>query len=54
MKFKLIPKPMIHKIGKIDKFELCPEKMYLKIFVLVISKEGLAGGANPSFGMTRI
>ena len=35
--------------------ELCHEKICLKIFVIVIPKEGLAGGwgpANPSFGMT--
>ncbi len=34
--------------------ELCHEKMYLKVFVIVIPKEGLAGWgpANPSFGKT--
>ncbi len=34
--------------------ELCPEKMCLKIFLVVIPKEGLAGSgpANPSLGMT--
>ncbi len=33
--------------------ELCHEKTNLKIFVVVIPKEGLVGGAaNPSFDMT--
>ncbi len=34
----------------IRQYELCHEKTDLKIFVIVIPKDGLAG--NPSFGMT--